>query len=341
MASPRLTGIFCPHMVPLDDWGRIDEDELRRLVEWLIQRGVHGLYPNGSSGEFTLFSAEERRRIVRIVADQARGRVKVMAGATEATVDLTLEACAAYADMGCDCAAIVPPYYFKLSQPNVREYFRLLARHSPLDLVLYNIPQFANEIAVETVSVLADLPRIIGIKDSSRDFPRYLNTIAAVRPRRPDFSFLIGCEEILVPSLIMGGDGGTLATSGVVPELLVRMYDDTRAGRLATAVAQQFALLELIRAVVFGTGFPEGLRAALEVRGFRMGRPRQPLAPEMQVDAAQLRHGLAQALASLGCPLDARGELPGVCAGVESQPRTEPSDLERLVERVVREALRG
>jgi 4-hydroxy-tetrahydrodipicolinate synthase len=351
MVGPKLTGIFCPHMVPLDEWGGIHEAELRRLVEWLIARGVHGLYPNGSSGEFTLFSPAERRRITEIVVDQTRGRALVMAGATEPTVDECLAACEHYKAIGCDCAAILPPYYFKMTQPNVREYFRLLAKHSPLDLVLYNIPQYANEISIEVVRDLAELPRIIGIKDSSRDFARYVNTMAAVRPVRPDFSFLIGCEEILVPSLIMGGDGGTLATSGVVPELLVRMYEDTRAGRLDQAVRDQYSLLDLIREIVFGLAFPEGLRTALTVRGFAMGRPRQPLAPECEPDVNRVRLAMARHLAALGCPLEGeRGgegeqQLPGWCSGVTAErggsgmTADAPSDssMEAIVRRVVGE----
>src|SRR5262249_57183846 len=80
----RLAGIFTPNIVPLDDRGDINEPELRRYVDWLIERGVHGLYPNGSTGEFTRFTAEERRRIIEIIADQTRGRVPILAGAAEA-----------------------------------------------------------------------------------------------------------------------------------------------------------------------------------------------------------------------------------------------------------------
>ena len=96
----RLTGIFTPNLVPLDQHGEINERELRRYVDWLIERGVHGLYPNGSTGEFTRFTAEERRRIVEVVADQAGGRVPILAGAAEANVKETLAACENYARMG-------------------------------------------------------------------------------------------------------------------------------------------------------------------------------------------------------------------------------------------------
>src|SRR5438876_12344003 len=102
-----IEGIFTPTLVPLDDRGEIQESELRRFVSWLIDRGVHGLYPNGSTGEFTRFTAEERRRIVDVVTDQTRGRVPILAGAAEANVKETLTACETYARMGARAVAIV------------------------------------------------------------------------------------------------------------------------------------------------------------------------------------------------------------------------------------------
>src|ERR1041384_2645814 len=111
--ADRLRGIFTANIVPLDANGEIHEAELRRYTDWLIERGVHGLYPNGSTGEFTRFTVEERRRIVRIVADQAGGRVPILAGAAEANVKETLAACEAYAGMGVRAVAIVAPYYYK------------------------------------------------------------------------------------------------------------------------------------------------------------------------------------------------------------------------------------
>jgi len=93
MSSSSVSGILAPHMVPLDDSGRIAEPELRRHVSWLIDRGIHGLYPNGSTGEFLRFTPEERGRITAIVCDEARGRVPVVAGAAEANVTETLRAC--------------------------------------------------------------------------------------------------------------------------------------------------------------------------------------------------------------------------------------------------------
>src|SRR5688572_24527345 len=207
MSQKKLHGIFTPNMVPLDERGRINEGELRRIVDWLIEKGISGLYPNGSTGEFTRFSFEERKEIVRIVTDQNKGRILVLAGAAEANVNTTIDAAAYYHSLGADAVAIVAPFYYKISQEGIYAYFSEIARNSPIDLTLYNIPQFANDITNDTIKRLAaEHPRIVGIKDSSRDLPRFLGMMHDVKPLRPDFVFLIGCEEMLLPAVMMGAD---------------------------------------------------------------------------------------------------------------------------------------
>ncbi len=298
--TQRIEGIFCPHVVPLDDRGQINEPELRRYIDWLIAAGVHGLYPNGSTGEFTRFAPEERRRIVEIVCDQTAGRVPVLAGAAEANVRETLDACHAYADYGARAVAIVSPFYFRLSPESVYAYFREIAVHSPIDVTLYNIPMFASPIDVPTIRKLAELERIVGIKDSSGDLAFMMRMMAAIRSVRPDFVFLTGWEAVLMPMLLMGCDGGTNATSGVVPELTRKVYEQTRGGKWEEARNLQFRLLELFDAMLYSAEFPTGFRAAIELRGFRLGCSRQPLGPSQKVDLQALRHVLHCLLADFG-----------------------------------------
>jgi dihydrodipicolinate synthase/N-acetylneuraminate lyase len=328
----KLGGIFTPNMVPLDDDDRINEAELRRYTEWLISSGVSGLYPNGSTGEFTRFSFEERKQIVRIMAEQAAGRVQILAGAAEANVRTTLQACEYYASLGVSAVAIVSPYYYKLSEEAVYAYFDEIARHTPVDLTLYNIPQFANPITVNCIKRLSEHPRIVGIKDSSRDLPFFLNLMNEVSPLRPDFVFLLGCEEMLVPALIMGADGGTIATSGIVPEVIMRMYHLTMRGELPEAVQIQFKVLQLIKNLIFGTDFPEGCRAGLEIRGFRMGRGRQPLSPSQRCDRQALR-------THLQCLLSEHGVVdqpPGGCpSGPGPSLEVDRAQIEGIVHNVI------
>jgi 4-hydroxy-tetrahydrodipicolinate synthase len=237
MISPtKIQGIFTPNVVPFYDDHRINEGELRRYTNWLIEKGVTGLYPNGSTGEFIRISFEQRIRVVEIMADEARGRVPILAGAAEPNIDMVVQACKRYADLGCRAVSVTGPYYFKVSQHSIEHYFRELAAKSPIDILLYNIPQFSNEISLDVVKRLAmDCPRIVGIKDSSRDMPRFMDTLNEVKTQRPDFSCMIGCEEILLPVLLMGGDGGTIACSGVAPEAVMRLYNSFLSGDIAEA----------------------------------------------------------------------------------------------------------
>jgi len=298
--SEKISGIFTPHVVPLDNDGEINEPEFRRYIDWLIEGGVHGLYPNGSTGEFTRFTPEERRNIVRIACEQAAGRVPVLAGAAEANVRETLKACEAYAGYGARAVAIVAPFYYKLCADSVYAYFREIAVNSPIDVTLYNIPMLASPIEIPTLRRLAEFERIVAIKDSSGDLSFMMRMITAVRPDRPDFSFLSGWEAILVPMLLVGADGGTNATSGVVPELTRMLFDLTRGGKIDEAMKLQYRLLELFDVMLFSADFPQGFRAAVELRGFELGTSRQSITEDQKFDRAQLQHLLRCILADFG-----------------------------------------
>ena len=258
------------------------------------------LYPNGSTGEFTRFTPEERRRIIQIVCAQARGRVPVLAGAAEANIHETLKACEHYVQYGATAVAIVSPFYYKLSPDSVYAYFREIGLNSPIDVTLYNIPMFASPIDVPTITRLAELPRIVGIKDSSGDVAFMMRMMRSIKPHRPDFAFLTGWEAVLVPMLLMGVDGGTHATSGVVPELTRQLYDLTISGQIDSARELQFRLLELFDTMLYSADFPVGFRAAVECRGIKLGQSRQPLSKSQQIDIAALSRVLQCILADFG-----------------------------------------
>jgi dihydrodipicolinate synthase/N-acetylneuraminate lyase len=299
MAS-RLEGIFTPALVPLDDRGEINEPELRRFLNWLIEKGVHGLYPNGSTGEFVRLSAEERRRIVKIACEVSHGRVPVLAGAAEANVKETLAACETYLQYGARAVAIVSPFYYRLGPESVFAYFSEIAKNSPIDVTLYNIPLFASPIDVPTARRLAEFPRIVGIKDSSGDVAFMMRMIQAVRPKRPDFSFLCGWEAVLVPMIAVGADGGTNASGNVIPEVMRQVYDLARAGRFDEAMRIQYRVLDLFDTMLNPFEFPDGFRAAAEMRGFKMGRGRQPMTPSQQVNRSSLQSHLQCLLSDFG-----------------------------------------
>lgn len=326
-----LRGIFTPNIVPLDSRGEINEPELRKYVDWLIERGVHGLYPNGSTGEFTRFTFEERRRIIEIMADQTRGRVPILAGAAEANTRETIKACEHYHRLGVRAVAIVSPFYYKLTPAGVYAYFKEIADNSPIDVTLYNIPMFASPIDVPTVLRLAEeCPRVAAIKDSSGDLPHMMRMIAAVRPVRPDFAFLTGWDAALMPMLLIGCDGGTNATSGVVPEITRKLYDLTLAGKLDDARTLQYRLLKLFDAMLYSAEFPEGFRAALRLRGFTTGTGRQPQSIVQQKELATLSD-------QLQCLFAAEGFTDQPVGGCPVSESADSDQVTRIVQTVVGE----
>ncbi len=330
-AQGALHGIYTPNIVPLLPNHDINEPELRRYVDWLIDHGVHGLYPNGSTGEFTRFTAEERRRIIAIMADQARGRVPILAGAAEANARETIKACEYYHELGCRAVAIVSPFYYKLSPSGVYAYFKEIADNSPIDVTLYNIPMFASPIDVPTVLKLAEeCPRVVAIKDSSGDLPHMMRMIATVRPVRPDFSFFTGWDAALVPMLLIGCDGGTNATSGVVPEITRKLYDQTRALNLDAALDLQYRLLPLFDTMLYHSEFPEGFRAALALRGIDPGPTRQPRSPVQEQQLVKLSDQIQCLLASEGFTSEPN-------SGCKVPAAIDPENIARIVQNVVGE----
>ncbi len=330
-SNTPLRGIFTPNIVPLDTRGEINEPELRKYVDWLIERGVHGLYPNGSTGEFTRFTVEERRRIIEIIADQTRGRVPILAGAAEANTRETIKACEHYHSLGVRAVAIVSPFYFKLTPAGVYAYFKEIADNSPIDVTLYNIPMFASPIDVPTVQRLAEeCPRVAAIKDSSGDLPHMMRMIAAVKPVRPDFAFLTGWDAALMPMLLLGCDGGTNATSGVVPEITRKLYDLTMNGQLDESRELQYRLLKLFDAMLFSAEFPEGFRAALRLRGFTTGIGRQPQSLVQQKELETLSD-------QLQCSLAAEGFTDQPVGGCPVGDSVDSDHVARIVQTVVGE----
>jgi 4-hydroxy-tetrahydrodipicolinate synthase len=173
---------------------------------------------------------------------------------------------------------------------------------------------------------------VVAIKDSSGDVPNMIRMIQAVRPVRPEFCFMTGWDAVLMPMLLIGCDGGTNATSGVVPEVTRKLYDLTRAGRIDEARDVQFKLVNLFDAMIFSTDFPEGVRAALKLRGFEPGVGRQPLAPDQKVNLELISD-------QLQCLLAEEGFTDQPIGGCPARPRhlAEAPEVSRIVQSVVAE----
>jgi len=298
MAASRIQGIFVPNMVPFDKDGKVNEPELRRYVNWLIDQGVDGLYPNGTTGEFVRLTAEERRRLIAVIVEEVRGRVPIIAGAADPSARETLRACEYYASLGVRSCAVVAPYYFRMSPDNVYAYYKEIGDNAPLDITLYNIPVFASLVDVATVQRLSEeCPKIVAIKDSSGDIAHMQRMITAVKPNRPDFVFMTGHDPSLLAMLFVGCEGGTVCTAGLAPHLTKRVFELFKENNFAEARKVQPHITKLFDIATGSSDFPESLRLILELRGFKMGAGRCPLGPQTQEKLKGLRGQLKDMLA--------------------------------------------
>jgi len=226
--------------------------------------------------------------------------VPILAGASEANIRDVLQMAEYYAKLGADAISLVPPFYYKISDQSLLEYFAEIARSSPLDILLYNIPQFTQELPLDVMEELLVHDRIFGTKDSSRDLPRIINTIHRLRKQRPDYVILNGCEEILLPSVIMGANGGTIATSGIIPEVIVELYHRSVARDLDRAQVLQYRILPLINHMLLGVNFPEGFKTGVAARGFDVGPARQAMSADEHEYLVQIETEIGCILGDMG-----------------------------------------
>ena len=269
-------GVYVAMLTPFSEDGSINEGETRRIVDFLCDAGVDGLFPVSSVGEYIHLSREERIRLTQIVVDQNGGRVKVTpgVGSTNPTEAICLAEKAK--EMGCDGVVVAPPYFYPLSQEMIEKYYETILDGVDIPVILYNIPLFTQPVSYDVVKRLSRHKNLVGVKDSSGSMVDFLHFLDKIRLGGGDTNLLTGREETFLACLMMGGKGCMTASSGILPEILVEIYKKWQEGDIDKARELQFSLLLLVR-TMFSLPFPVGFKVALEARGFKMGPPRQPL----------------------------------------------------------------
>ena len=269
-------GIYVAMLTPFTEDGAINEEELRRMVEFQITSGVDGLFPISSMGESIHLGREEKIKLMEIVVDQNRGRVRVTPGAGSSFPAESIILAQKAKALGCDGVVVAPPYYYPLSQENIEKYYESIADNVDIPIILYNIPLFTQPLSYDVVKRLARRDNVVGMKDSSGSMVDFLHFMDKIRIIGEDINMMSGREETLFSCLMVGGKGCMTATSGILPEIMIAIYDAWKAGEYEKAKELQFSILLAVRAM-FSLPFPLGFKVAMEMRGFAMGPPKQPL----------------------------------------------------------------
>lgn len=227
----KYSGITVPVLTPVLEDETVDEKGYRRLIQYLIDNGVHGVFACGTLGETMSLTQEERDRAIRIAADQCRGKAKVFAGVMDTSTKRVIENIKRIADCGCDAAVITPVFYDRhTSQGEIIRLFEDVAAATEIDLVAYNIPTFVVEkIEPATVAALADIEKVKAYKDSAANFNDTVKVCNALADR-PDFSILNGTPVQYMPSALLGCDGCVPGMASMYPKVFVEAYNASLTG---------------------------------------------------------------------------------------------------------------
>ena len=266
-----MRGIITPLVTPLSDNDTLDVEGLERLIEHTISGGVHGIFILGTTGEFASLSYKLRRELTKRTSQLVRGRVPLLVGITDSAFTESLNLAKVAADCGADAVVLAPPYYFSSGQPELLEYLKQIMEQMPLPLFIYNAPVHTKVIfAPETVKAAADIPGVIGMKDSSSNLAYFKQVQYALRDRH-DFTFLVGQEEFMSDFVITGGHGGVNGGSNMFPKLYVELYNASVTREFEKIVPLQLKVMQVSTTIYnvghYGSSYLKGLKCALSVMG--------------------------------------------------------------------------
>ena len=258
-------------ITPLRARDELDEPGLERLIEHMLAGGISGLFILGTTGEGPGLSYQLRKRLIDRTCAQVKRRVPVLVGITDTSFVESLNVARWSAEAGADAVVVAPPYYLPESQPELQEYLDHLVPELPLPLFLYNMPALTKvHIELETARRAMDEPRIIGLKDSSGNMT-YFHRAVGLLQHRPDWTLLMGPEELLADAVMAGGHGGVNGGANLFPKLYVRLQEAARSGdlvRVRKLHAQVMRVSDhLYRIGRHSSSIIKGLKCALSLSG--------------------------------------------------------------------------
>jgi 4-hydroxy-tetrahydrodipicolinate synthase len=290
-----LKGSYPPIVTPFRD-GQVDYETYAKLIERQVAEGSHGVTVNGTTGEPSTLTVEERLRLVEVAVKTARGRIPVVAATGSQSHADSIVLTEAAKGAGADAVLIVTPYFIRPPQRGLVEYYLDLGKRTDLPVMIYHIPgRAAVNVTVDTVAAIADkLPRLVGLKHAVNDLGFVTQLLVRLGM---EFRVHVGLEDLSFPMLAVGASGLMNAVGNLLPGKVARLYDLTAAGKMAEARALHYELYELNDAVFFDTN-PIPMKYMMKRLGILPTEehrlPMVPATPELQkrLDAVLVRAGL-------------------------------------------------
>ena len=289
MSEARFRGVF-PYLVsPVHESGEVDAEVLARLCDDLVNAGVHGLTPLGSTGEFAYLTWPQRRRVVEVVVEAASGRVPVVAGVASTTIADAVFQAREFERLGCSGILAMLEAYFPLADGNVLAYFKAIADAVAIPLVLYTNPNFQrSDLSLPVIEELSHIPNIGYIKDASSNTGRLLSIINRVQGRMQVFA---ASSHIPACVMLIGGVGWMAGPACLAPRQSVELYELCRRGDWATAMERQRRLWGLNQAFA-KYNLAACIKGGLVLLGYPVGTPLPPQAPLPPDGVEEVRRAL-------------------------------------------------
>ena len=266
-----LSGIIPPLVTPLKNNETLDVESLERLIEHLIEGGVHGLFILGTTGEEQSLSYDVRKQMIKESCRINRGRLPLLACITDTSIEESIRLARKAADYGADGVVSAPPYYFATGQPELAQFYEELVPQLPLPVFLYNMPSHVKvSFAPDTVARIAKNEQVVGFKDSSANAV-YFQSVMYKMQHRPDFAMLVGPEEITGECVLLGAQGGINGGANMFPELYVAMYNAASARDINRVLDLQQLIMQISTTIYtvgrHGSSYLKGLKCALSLLG--------------------------------------------------------------------------
>lgn len=295
----RLRGIFPPIPTTFDERGDVDTAAIASNVRQWMTTGLRGILALGSNGEAGFVDEDESDRIVKAVRGAIPGDRLLLVGTGRESTRATIAATRRAADLGADAVLIRTPSFFKsqMTTDALMKHYVAVADASPVPTLLYNLPGPTGiTLTLPLIQAVSDHPNIVGVKETSPELDR-LGQFAAVRPER--FSVMCGWAPVVYPALVAGATGAILAVANVLPDETVALFEHVKAGRHAEALALQRRLTPIAQMVSTTYGVA-GMKAALDLVGYRGGPVRAPLLPLSDRVRSEIEQALEAARTTSG-----------------------------------------
>lgn len=288
--AKRYIGVIPPIITPIDEHENVDEKGFRKLISHCLENGIHGIFVAGSNGECLALTQKERDRAIRIALDETAGRVPVMSGVMDSSTRRVIDNIKSLEQMGGTAAVITPVFYARhATQEETVRHFEEIARHTDIDLIIYNIPPFTGQtLKAETIFKIARIDKVVGYKDTSGSFPDFQKCLSHFKGT--DFALLQGATNLAAASMLLGADGYIPSMAPLFPEPHVRMYEYGRKGDIANTMACNEIISEISAIWAMTKSQTASTKYAISRLGFcdkRVIRPTEPILPdeERRIDA--------------------------------------------------------